>query len=229
MSAWSAPGRAAAVAAALLAAAGRRVIVLETGGWNTEADFDAREERGWERLYLRRGALTTADVGMLVLAGRTLGGGTTVNWSTCFRPPAALLDEWAAMTGEPDLSAAGLDAHYEAVERRLRINTDGTRPLNPNNAAVYEGARALGLHAARNPRNAVDCAECGVCHFGCRWGAKQGMLRTYLQDAFEAGARLVPDCHAERVLLGGRTRRGRASARSRARRGPDGRGRRRCR
>ena len=85
-------GAGGAVAAALLAAAGRRVIVLETGGWNTEADFDAREERGWERLYLRRGALTTADVGMLVLAGRTLGGGTTVNWSTCFRPSAALLD-----------------------------------------------------------------------------------------------------------------------------------------
>jgi choline dehydrogenase-like flavoprotein len=196
-------GAGGAVAAALLAAAGRRVVILETGGWNTEADFDAREERGWERLYLRRGALTTADVGMLVLAGRTLGGGTTVNWSTCFRPPAALLAEWAARAGEPALCAANLDPHFEAVERRLRISTDEARPLNANNAAVYEGARALGLHAAYNPRNAGPCAECGVCHFGCRWGAKQGAMRTYLQDAYEAGARLVPDCHAERVLLDG--------------------------
>ncbi|HMA37819.1 MAG TPA: GMC family oxidoreductase [Chloroflexia bacterium] len=195
-------GAGGGVAAALLAQAGRRVIVLEAGGWNTEADFDAQEEKGWERLFMRRGALATADGGMLVMAGRTLGGGTTVNWTTSFRPPPALLAEWATRAGLPELLDPALGASYAAVEQRLHIHVADT-PLNANNRVVLEGTAALGLPGARNPRNVTVCGSCGVCHFGCRWGAKQGTMRTYLQDAFDAGAMLIPDCYADRVLLEG--------------------------
>ncbi|MGI8586177.1 MAG: GMC family oxidoreductase N-terminal domain-containing protein [Chloroflexia bacterium] len=187
-------------AAAVFAEAGRRVVVLEAGGYYTEADFDAQESSGWERLFMRRGALTTADGGIVLLAGRTLGGGTTVNWSTCFRPPRSLLEEWAARAGVPDLLGDELQASYDAVERRMNIHLED-RDLSPSNAALLEGVGALGLHAARNPRNVDGCGDCGICHFGCRWGGKQGTMRTYLQDAFDTGAQLVTDCRADRVLL----------------------------
>ncbi len=195
-------GAGGAVAAALWAGAGRRVIVLETGGWSTEADFDAREERGWERLYLRRGLQTTDDGGILVLAGRTLGGGTTVNWSTSFRPPEARLAEWAAQTGIPDLTGPDLAAAFDAVERRLHVCVPSV-PLNANNAVLWDGATALGLPVARMPTNAAGTGDCGVCHFGCRQGDKQSTVRTYLQDAYDAGAQILPNCEAERVLLAG--------------------------
>ena len=195
-------GAGGGVAAALLAAAGRRVVVLEAGGWNTEADFDAGEERGWERLYLRRGALTTDDSNMVVLAGRTLGGGTTVNWSTCFRPPDSVLADWATRTGIAELRGPALQESYAAVERRLHVHVED-RPLNANNAVILAGSAALGRPAGRNPRNVAGCGDCGICHFGCRWGGKQGTLRTYLQDAYDAGAGIVPNCHADRVLLAG--------------------------
>jgi choline dehydrogenase-like flavoprotein len=195
-------GAGGGVAAALLAQAGRRVVVLEAGGWYTEADFSAEEESGWERLYMRRGALATDDAGMLILAGRTLGGGTTVNWTTCFRPPAALLAEWAARSGVADLQGDALQASYAAVEARMGIHIDDG-PFNGNNAVVWNGAAALGLVPARNPRNTTHCGTCGICHFGCRWGAKQGTMRTYLQDAYDAGAQIVPNCYADRVLLMG--------------------------
>jgi choline dehydrogenase-like flavoprotein len=195
-------GAGGGVAAALLAQAGRRVVVLEAGGWYTEADFSAEEESGWERLYMRRGALATDDAGMLILAGRTLGGGTTVNWTTCFRPPAALLAEWAARSGVAGLQGDALQASYAAVEARMGIHIDDG-PFNGNNAVVWNGAAALGLVPARNPRNTTHCGTCGICHFGCRWGAKQGTMRTYLQDAYDAGAQIVPNCYADRVLLMG--------------------------
>jgi len=43
------------------------------------------------------------------------------------------------------------------------------------------------------PRNVDVLADqnCGYCTMGCRIGAKQSMLLTYLQDAAEAGARFV--------------------------------------
>jgi hypothetical protein len=68
--------------AAELAAAGKDVLVIEKGGYYNEVDFTGLEAEMTPQLFLRRGALSTADLGMVVLAGSTLGGGTIVNWST---------------------------------------------------------------------------------------------------------------------------------------------------
>ena len=195
-------GAAGGIVAARLAQAGRRVIVLEAGDAPDEATFGTSELGGFQDLYAKRGLLTTDDGAVALLAGRTLGGGTTINWMTCFRPPPAVLDEWAGASGVRDLLGPDLQASLDAVERRLHIDTDESH-LNPNNAALVAGARALGWHCAIQPRNALNCGDCGHCSFGCPWGAKQGTRRTYLQDAYDAGARLIPCATAERVLLDG--------------------------
>jgi len=62
------------------------VIVLEKGGYNNEADFTLQEAEAMPELYLKRGALTSKDLGVIVLAGSTLGGGTVVNWTTASFP-----------------------------------------------------------------------------------------------------------------------------------------------
>lgn len=52
------------------------------------------------------------------------------------------------------------------------------------------------------------CAQddgCGYCGFGCRSGAKQSTLVTYLQDAAAGGARVVVNCDVRRVVIGGGT------------------------
>jgi choline dehydrogenase-like flavoprotein len=195
-------GAGGGVVAALLAQAGRRVVVLEAGDAPDEATFGSSELGGFQDLYAKRGLLTTEDGAVALLAGRTLGGGTTVNWMTCFRPPPAVLDEWVAASGVTDLRGPDLQASLDAVERRLHIDTDESH-LNPNNAALVAGAKALGWHCAIQPRNALNCGDCGHCSFGCPWGAKQGTRRTYLQDAYDAGARIIPCATAERVLLDG--------------------------
>src|SRR2546428_7745507 len=80
-------GAGGGVASAELAAAGRHVIVLEHGRLSTETDFDGREDSGAARLFWDRQLLTTEDLGVSVFAGRTVGGGTIVNWSTSLRLP----------------------------------------------------------------------------------------------------------------------------------------------
>jgi choline dehydrogenase-like flavoprotein len=139
---------------------------------------------------------------VIILAGRTLGGGTTVNWMTCFRPPQPLLEEWAAVSGIAAFLGPELPASLDAVEQRLHISTAESH-LNPNNAALLRGAAALGWHHAIQPRNAWGCGDCGHCAFGCPWGAKQGTRRTYLQDAYDAGAQIVTGATAERVRIDG--------------------------
>ncbi|MDQ2942925.1 MAG: GMC family oxidoreductase N-terminal domain-containing protein, partial [Candidatus Dormibacteraeota bacterium] len=87
-------GSGGSVVAAELAAAGSDVVVLEMGDYLNEADFTGMEAEMTPRLFLRRGLLTTSDLGMVVLAGSCLGGGTVVNWSDSLRTPADVLDEW---------------------------------------------------------------------------------------------------------------------------------------
>ena len=195
-------GAGGSVVAALLAQAGARVVVLEAGSGRTESTFDGDEFGGFHDLYARGGLLTTEDGGIFILAGRTLGGGTTVNWMTCFRPPERVLAQWAAASGVAALRGPELQASLAAVEARLHVST-AESTLNPNNAALMRGAAALGWHCAIQARNAHGCADCGLCSFGCAAGGKQSTLRTYLQDAYDAGARIVPRATAERVLLDG--------------------------
>src|SRR5207244_11848381 len=110
-------GAGGGVAAAELAAAGRHVIVLEHGRLSTETDFDGREDSGAARLFWDRQLLATEDLGVSVFAGRTVGGGTVVNWSTSLRLGEDVRQEWAA--AGLDGMGADLDAHYDAIEARL--------------------------------------------------------------------------------------------------------------
>jgi choline dehydrogenase-like flavoprotein len=54
------------------------------------------------------------------------------------------------------------------------------------------------------PRNVRGCAQddgCGYCGMGCRLGAKQSTLVTYLPDAVARGARIVVGCDVRRVVI----------------------------
>ncbi|MGC2832072.1 MAG: GMC family oxidoreductase N-terminal domain-containing protein, partial [Candidatus Acidiferrum sp.] len=80
-------GAGGSVAAAVLAAAGKDVVVLEAGSYYDDADFDGAELGGFQRLYLEGGFAGTADQSVGLLAGECLGGGTVINYCTSFRTP----------------------------------------------------------------------------------------------------------------------------------------------
>jgi choline dehydrogenase-like flavoprotein len=194
-------GAGGGVMAAELSAAGKDVVILEKGGYYSESDFTGGEAEMTQKLYLRRGLLATRDLGMVILAGSCLGGGTTVNWSTSLRTPADVLDEWEREHGLSGVTTADYATGFDVAERRIGVNTDDCEP-NANNAALKRGCEALGYAWKPIPRNASDCRQrCGACGYGCPYGRKQGTMLTFLQDASERGARVVVRCQVERVLI----------------------------
>ena len=198
-------GAGGGVAAAILAAAGRRVVVLEAGPGLQAEDFDQHELAGMQALYLDRGMTATRDLGVAILAGGALGGGTTVNWQTSLRTPDAVRDEWAEASGCAHFASDDFTRSLDAVSDRIGVGTGESVP-NPPNAAILRGAAALGWRSAVLPRNARGCdlAQCGYCVHGCRHGGKQAAPATWLLDAQRAGgAEIVPACSAERVVLSG--------------------------
>lgn len=194
-------GAGGAVLAAELCAAGRDVVMIEEGGWHTRRDFTLREADAYPMLYQDGGARATADLAISIMQGRSVGGSTTVNWTTCFRTPERILDHWAKHHGLGELSAAALAPHFEAMEARLSIAEWPEARANPNNRALLDGARALGWEAKALRRNVKGCADSGYCSMGCPVDGKQAMQVTCIQDALRDGLRLYSDTRAERIVL----------------------------
>ena len=90
-------GAGGAVAAFEAAVAGRSVIVVERGPRWTESDLVPNEAEGSARLFWDRGLAATEDLGVVLFAGRALGGGTVVNWMTSLRLPDDIRAEWEAL------------------------------------------------------------------------------------------------------------------------------------
>lgn len=191
-------GAGGGVVAGELTAAGYEVIVAEKGEYFADHEFPRHELGANERMYEKHGALTTADAAITVLAGSTLGGGTTINWAGSLRPPDYVLQEWEREYGFEGITGQDFQDSLDAVSRRMDIDTDESN-LNANNAAFERGCKALNRGVTVIPRNVKGCEECGFCNFGCRFGAKQGTLKTYLQDAHDRGARILVRAHAERI------------------------------
>ncbi len=125
-------GAGGGVIAARLAAAGRDVIIVEAGGNHTEEDFPGDEVGALRTLYWRGGLTQTEDRNVTLLAGGTLGGGTTVNWSNCVPPPAHVRQEWADDHGLGGIDGDEFDGHLRAVMERIGASSDHTEVNGPN-------------------------------------------------------------------------------------------------
>ena len=77
--------------AANLTAAGKRVVMLEAGPYYTRKEFALHEAAAFQNLYQERGTRATDDQAITIMQGRNVGGGTTINWTSCFRIPERVL------------------------------------------------------------------------------------------------------------------------------------------
>jgi hypothetical protein len=184
-------GAGGGTAAGVLAAAGLDVVVLEAGEYHDDRDFDGSERTGFSQLYA--GAPQVTSEGQIALvAGRGLGGGTVVNYTTSFATPDHVRAEWAAL-GTPQFLTSEYDEALLAVNTRLGVNRDHPG-AGVRDQLLEKGAQAIGCDQG---------IECGRCGMGCRIGAKQSVAKTWLVDATEKGARIYVGAKATTVTVEG--------------------------
>jgi len=197
-------GAGGSVLAERLTARGLDVVMLEEGGYWTRRSFDGREDHSYPRLYQEMANRATDDQSVLILQGRSVGGGTTVNWCTCFRTPRRVLDHWRDHHGVKGLTEEVLTPHWEAIEKRLHIAEWPLDRMNANNQVLWDGCGKLGYSRGLVRRNVNNCANLGYCGLGCPLDAKMSMLVTLIPDAVEKGMRLVANASVRRLLVGNR-------------------------
>jgi choline dehydrogenase-like flavoprotein len=198
-------GAGGGVIAGVLAGQGKRVVVVEAGGLSSPRDYRQLEIEASTTMMYRGGLAMSADGNIGLLAGATLGGGTTVNWQNCYKPSDAVRQEWARDFGLDDVATPEFDRHMEAVLARIS-GTPDCSDLNGPHQRLAEAAQALGWSTHRVVRNVdperYDPALAGYAQFGDPSLSKMSTLVTYLQDAADAGATFLVHTRAQQVCRG---------------------------
>jgi choline dehydrogenase-like flavoprotein len=200
-------GAGGGVIAGELAQRGRDVLLLEAGPHRTAADFMRWEAHANHDIWwpLRLGALPDGDV-VAFLAGRCVGGTTTINTKVALRAHERDVAKWHAATGltngdgEP-FAASDLQPYYDRVEEVLGVRERSDWPKSVH--TVEPGFRALGVELG--PVRAYtdeNCMRCGSCLQGCATNAGKSTMNTYIHAALaEETLQLRAEAVVDRVLI----------------------------
>lgn len=189
--------------AEILSQAGLKVLMLEEGPLKTAASFkDMNEGRAYAELYQEATGRATSDGAIAILQGRSVGGTTTVNWTSSFHTPPETLKHWASAHGVKGWSLADSKPWFDNRIERLGI-APWAVPPNANNAVLKRACEKLGWEHHVIPRNVRGCWNSGYCGYGCPVNAKQSMLVSTIPEALKARGTLVHHLSVRKLMLTG--------------------------
>ncbi|BBX65480.1 cholesterol oxidase [Mycobacterium saskatchewanense] len=209
------------VSALRLTEKGYRVGVLEAGRRFADEDFaetswDLRKFLWAPRLGCYGIQRIHPLKNVMILAGAGVGGGSLNYANTLYVPPDPFFKDrqWAHITDWRD----ELMPHYDQAQRMLGVVTnptvtDADKVLKqvaddmgcgdtwvPTPVGVFFGPDGIKTPGKTVPDpyfggsgpDRTGCLECGCCMTGCRYGAKNTLLKNYLGLAESAGAEVIP-------------------------------------
>lgn len=197
-------GAGGAVAAANLARAGMKVVVLEAGPAVRPADMTRDAPRFLARYYWEGGLRVIGGTAQIPsMQGRCLGGSTVMNSAIMMRLPGWVRDLWATEAGLDFVKEPAFDAAYDRVFAATRVTPTPLAVLGRRNLIIRDALAAAGLAGGPLPRAVDGCHGCGNCVTGCAGGHKQSTDRSYLPTATANGAEVYTCAFVERVLTEG--------------------------
>jgi len=192
------------VAAEAISRAGYQVIMLEKAVGHGKGDLSTGEPGAYMSVYERGGLFfSTEDDNMAVVAGSAFGGGSAVNWHCSLDPSHHVRREWAQEYGVTWALGDQMADALAAVKEKLAVHTDGVEH-NPANTALAEGCRKLGYHCEVAPQQGYPATpdDGGLCAFGYKGGARQGVKGSLLQDAAATGKyKFITQAFVDRVVM----------------------------
>ena len=175
---------------------------------------------GIQRITLLRSA-RRQGAGVLVLSGAGVGGGSLVYGNTLYEPLPAFYDDpqWRHITDW----RAELAPHYAEAKRMLGVttypmHTAADRAMRtvadrmgvghtfqPTPVGVYlgrPGERVADPYFGGLGPERTGCLNCGSCMTGCRYGAKNTLVKNYLWLTERLGAQVIPSTTVTSVRPG---------------------------
>lgn len=197
-------GPAGCVVAHQLQAAGKKVLVLESGPFFAPGTCDGRAGLDF---YEGKGFRSTMDGGIFVLNGAVVGGGATVNVDMAFPPDLASVqyrfDQWRAQRQIPEdlWNPDELGRAHAWVERQFSTRQVAHGEINRHNRILFDGAHAHGRQPSLYRLNTYEPGMSPHAHTDKR-GPVEALLLPALADANNP-ATLIPNARVTRLRLEG--------------------------
>jgi hypothetical protein len=128
--------------------AGLRTVLIEKGPFVVWGSMDTRS---YPRLMFEDNLAATADNGIIIRSGETMGGGTTVNIDLAFSPLEATvqarIDQWRkqGLIDAEIYTPERISAAYQWVREVIGTRELSQTELNRDNLVLWNGARAFGV------------------------------------------------------------------------------------
>ncbi len=177
---------------------GLEVLVLESGPEVTAEAMGSDELRMIPWLYKDGGLQMNASHDLFVLQGACVGGSTVLSNMVLLRAEDEVLRAWRGFGLPFELDQ--MHAAYTAVEAELGASTPKPSNVSESARAFLRGSRSVGLEATFMHKALGDCRGCGLCNVGCPFDTKRSALTTYLHWARRAGARLLAETTAQKLV-----------------------------
>ena len=203
-------GAGGGVVAGELAERGRSVLLLELGPYRTAADFRRWEAHAAHDLWWPiRFAFPAGEFGpgpVALIAGRCVGGSTTINTKVAMRADDGDLAKWHAASGMvgaagAPFAGADIDPFYDRIERYLNVRVRDD--FSESTRTVQRGFEALGANLEAVISYTDDtCMRCGSCLQGCPTNSGKSTQNTWIQRGVVShGLTLRSGCAVERVVI----------------------------
>jgi choline dehydrogenase-like flavoprotein len=195
-------GAGGGVAAAILSQSGYSVLVLEKGAYVPPNKVTGLECEALDQMYEKHSLLTTNDGNVMILAGSTLGGGTTVNWACCLPLPDSVRNEWITEHGLTQFGNDEYTTSLKQVSERIGCINTSKVIHNTMNQKMKKGCKVMGYSCETTGQNFRDTTKenAGYTCFGDAERNKQGGLVTYLSDAVKNSAKIIDNASVQRII-----------------------------
>ncbi|KAK6129877.1 hypothetical protein DH2020_036395 [Rehmannia glutinosa] len=193
-------GSGGGVVAGVLAKAGHKVLVLEKGNYFARNNLSLLEGQTLDQMYLGHGIMGTDNLDVLLLAGSTVGGGSTINWSASIRTPPHVTKEWSEKYDLKLFGSKNYENALDVVCRKMGVQSEFEHE-GFHNMVLRKGCENLGYQVENIPRNANSDHYCGWCCLGCKDGTKKGTAETWLVDLVQSrNGAIITQCEAIKVI-----------------------------
>ncbi len=213
------------VSALRLTQKGYRVAVIEAGKRFEDKDFAKTNWNLRKFLWLPQALChgiqrinLLNDV--MILSGAGVGGGSLVYANTLYVPPTNFFehDTVQAMGGEEHIMP-----YYEIAKKMLGVvenpklwpiddffletarEFDAEDSFRPTPVGVHfkeghEGQKVADPYFEGEGPERTACTHCGGCMVGCRYGAKNTLVKNYLYLAEKLGATIIPETQVTDIV-----------------------------
>ena len=161
------------------------------------------ETFGYHNFYESYGMQQTRKFSVLLLAGKSVGGGTSINWTTSLKTPENILKEWDSLTNQDNyFNSDEFKNSMDYVCKQLNVSEKNNK-IPHKEVKLIEGLEKNDIGYKIIPRNLsnLDYLDDGFSTFGSGYESRNSTYTSWFsKDTFDQ-KNIYSDTNIKRLVI----------------------------